>query len=121
VGVDEFRIHYAKHVAVLATGKPHHTVLWNFFPYLTEKEWLKEVANAADEAKRVFETGYVDTLAVFAELVRGLDPALIVFHGVSSAVPILGRIAIRQVRRRALLVPNLSRGLAHTSKHSWIE
>jgi hypothetical protein len=60
---------------------------------------------------RVFDAGYVDPFAVFSNLVLKLQPELIVFHGITSAVPVLARSAIRCVGRTAILVPNLSRGL----------
>ena len=102
---------YAKHAAALGGGKSYRAVLWNFFPYLTKKEWLADINNSDDEASRIFDKGYDDPFDVFDRLVRLLNPELIVFHGVSSSVSVLARVAIRRVGRTAILVPNLSRGL----------
>jgi hypothetical protein len=118
VGQNQDAIGYAKHVAALGGNRPFHTVLWNFFPYLTQREWLQEVSNSADEAERVFDGGYVDPFAVFSDLVLTLRPELIVFHGVSSCVPVLARVAIRRVGGSAILMPNLARSpaLSHAKK-----
>lgn len=110
VGLSQDDIRYARHVEAL-TGRAHHTVIWNFYPYLTETEWLEDVKNAAEEATRIFDSGFVDPFAAFETLVRELQPKEIIFHGISSAVPILARIALRRVGRDAQLVPNLARGL----------
>lgn len=107
----EERVGYAHHAAALAHCKSIHTVLWNFHPYLTKREWLKEARNSAVEAGLLFDAGYEDMFAAFEELVRLLDPQLILFHGVSSSVPILARVALRQVGwpGPAFIAPNLSR------------
>jgi hypothetical protein len=112
IGPSEEKIGYAKYVAALGSKTPSHTVLWNFFPYLTESEWLEDVSNSADEAERLFDAGYDDPFAVFSDLVHKLRPELVIFHGISSAVPVLARVAIRRVGVSAILVPNLARGLA---------
>jgi len=104
---------YSEHVATVGT-KSYHTVIWNFFPYLTESEWLEDISNSADEAERIFDRGYLEPFEVFASLVDNLDPELIVFHGISSSVPILARVALRRVGRCGILVPNLSRGLVRS-------
>jgi hypothetical protein len=109
VGRCEDQIGYAKYVAVLGKKRDYHTVVWNFFPYLTKSEWMEDVSNSAEEAERVFDAGYVDPYGVFSDLVHRLQPELIVFHGICSAVPVLARSAIRSVQRTAILVPNLSR------------
>ncbi len=111
VDKSEDLVFYEKHARVLGGGKPFQTVLWNFYPYLTKSEWLEDIRNSADEAQRIFDDGYSDPLGAFEQLVRQLDPELIVFHGITSSVPILARIAIRRVGREAILVPNLARGL----------
>ncbi len=111
IGFSQDDIRYARHINAL-TGKAHHTVIWNFFPYLTESEWLEDIVNAADEAERIFDSGYVDPFAAFETLIRKLQPNEIIFHGISSAVPILARVALRRVHREGQLVPNLARGFA---------
>lgn len=108
-------IGYAKMVTRIAGGREFHTVLWNFFPYLTRYEWLNDISNAADEAERVFAHGYADPIEAFADLVAELSPELIIFHGVTSSVPVLARVALRRVGREGLLVRNLSRGYISNS------
>ena len=56
--------------------------------------------------------GYGDPIAVFETVYRELEPKLIVFHGICSAVPVLARVALRKVGCTGYLIPNLSRGLA---------
>jgi hypothetical protein len=110
-------IRYARYVATLLQNEKLpsdcHAVIWNFSPYLTTEEWLEEVKNSAEQADRLFDNGYVDPFAVFSDLVHGLNVQdhRIVFHGITSAVPILARIALRRIARKGFLVPNLSRGL----------
>jgi hypothetical protein len=115
VGKNEDRVDYVKHVQKIAQSQnrpgEYHVVIWNFFPFLTELEWLEDIANRSDEATRIFERGYSDPIEVFSSLIEKLQPDLIVFHGISSAVPILARIALRRVGRQGVLVPNLSRPL----------
>jgi|GEM_PF-6214671 len=117
VGHVEDDIRYFRHVAALLKkeGLPSdcHVVVWNFFPYLTAAEWLEEIANSDDEAERIFDQGYIDPMGVFEDLVTKLSilDYYVVFHGISSAVPTLARIAIRKVGKKCFLVPNLSRGL----------
>lgn len=106
----EAEVNYAKHITILGK-KNYHTVIWNFYPYLTKYAWMDDVLNSAEQELRVFDAGYVDPFAVFSNLVLKLQPELIVFHGITSAVPVLARSAIRCVGRTAILVPNLSRGL----------
>lgn len=115
VGRNEDAVGYAKHVAALAGERALHTVLWNFFPYLTDREWLNDVSNSADEAERIFDGGYADPFGAFSDLVSNLRPELVISHGVSSSVPILARVAIRRVGCSALLVQNLARGLRISS------
>lgn len=109
-------IGYAKMVSAITGTGDVHTALWNFHPYLTQKEWLSEVRNAADEAERIFSRGYVDPIETFATLVDAVAPKHLIFHGVGSAVPLLARVALRRVGRSGILVRNLSRGYAAGSK-----
>jgi hypothetical protein len=81
VGSTHDDIRYARYVKVL-TGREHHAVIWNFYPYLTAKEWTKDAPRAVDEASRVFDTGFVDPIAAFEALIRELQPDLIIFHGI---------------------------------------
>ncbi len=111
VGRCEDNVGYASRVRAL-TGRDCHTVLWNFYPYLTEREWLQDVANASEQAERVFDLGYHDPFSVFSALVSSLQAEEIIFHGIRSAVPILARTAIRHIKRSAYLVPNFSRPFA---------
>lgn len=107
------KIRYAEHVAQMANKKKlpvrdYSVVLWNFYPFLTEKQWTKEHCNSRDEAQLIFDSGYKDPFATFETICRELSPAVLIFHGVTSAVPILARIALRRINRSGLLVPNLS-------------
>jgi hypothetical protein len=88
-------------------------VLWNFYPYLTESEWTEEVTNSKEEAEKIFDDGYNNPFAVFEKVYSELNPQIIVFHGITSAVPILARVGLCKLKakQKVFLVPNLSRGL----------
>ncbi|GEP45864.1 hypothetical protein BGE01nite_51550 [Brevifollis gellanilyticus] len=105
---------YAQHVKTI-TGQDCHTVLWNFYPYLTQEEWCEEVGNSAKEAELLFDGGYDDPFGVFAKLCEELKPEFIVFHGVTCSIPILARVVLPSVRCRCFLARNLSRGVHRAS------
>jgi hypothetical protein len=113
-------IKYARHISRIAKvnkleNKNYSVVLWNFYPHLTEAEWTEDVSNSEDEAKRIFEGGYADVFGTFEKVCNKLQPKLIVFHGISSAVPILARVALKRINHRLVFIaPNLSRGLCES-------
>ncbi len=118
-GRSEEEVGYAHRVQQLNPKRePLQVVLWNFYPYLTSSEWMSETKNAADQAKRIFEDGYDDPFVAFEHVVEITQPELIVFHGVTSAVPVLARIALQRVGRQGILVSNLARGFLPRTKTS---
>lgn len=110
VGKSESEIDYAKYARTLH-GMPCHTILWNFYPYLTSSGWTEEITTSKKEAELIFEKGYINPFDVFASIIHQLNPSIIIFHGVTSAVPLLARVALRLVNKTGILVPNLGRGL----------
>ena len=110
-------VNFAKLISCLAKKEnlpaiDYGVTLWNFYPYLTAHEWTKNLKNSKAEAEKIFDEGYNDIISTFTTVVESLNPQLIVFHGITSAVPILARVSLRAVKRSGFLVPNLSRGLA---------
>lgn len=122
VGAVVSKENYAPKVKVLLNNTEHHTVLWNFFPFLTQREWLEDVKHSsAEEARRIYDQGFEDPIGEFVRLFEALQPDAIIFHGIRSCVPLLARTAIRAIGpgKEAMLMPNLSR-YPSVSKMTWI-
>ena len=67
-----------------------HMVAANFFPWITSVRWETIIRNGIGESILMNTCGYDDPVRVIADLVDGIEPKWIVFHGTNNCVPILG-------------------------------